>query len=254
MNKPNNQFRKLELRILQAISALPDTGHVEKPTVESILAELKQLQNEFKQFDYNSDSATVSVTTNPITLGNIYLGPFRIQLNIDRIAHGSPAEYFDVIAMEPQPAAENRWVTHPHVRGGKLCTGDATVRLSVALTNGWLCDFFLIIRSVLETYNPDSPYVPLEDWVNYNLCYDCGSHIQPSETHFCPLCGELFCRNCFGCISCCSSRICKICLTHMQYSTVISSNRPTWRYGQAFSFSSAMLIAVISSTMLSSFL
>ena len=40
----------------------------------------------------------------------------------------------------------------------------------------------------------------------------------------------------------------------MLYSTVISSRRPIQRYGQAFSFSSAMLIVVISSTMSSSFL
>ncbi len=38
------------------------------------------------------------------------------------------------------------------------------IRIRTALEQGRLCDFFSLVRSILNTYSPDSPYVSLYDW------------------------------------------------------------------------------------------
>lgn len=218
MKRAKNQVNRLAVRIQQVLSKLTNDPRAEKPTVACICAELEQLQNEFKESDFNLDTVTVSVITSPITLEGIYLGPFRIQLNIDKISSGAPADCFDVIAMEPHPAADSPHVTHPHVSAERLCTGDATAPLSKALMSGRLCDFFLLIRSVLNAYNSDSPYVPLKEWEGeYHECYDCGLHIQPNESYRCPSCNRWFCKDCITTFPCCDLQICSLCLQDMKH-------------------------------------
>ncbi len=46
--------------------------------------------------------------------------------------------------------------------------------MGAALTEGRLLDFFMIVRQVLQTYSPDSPYVSLDDWYG-RQCSDCDS-------------------------------------------------------------------------------
>ena len=63
-----------------------------------------------------------------------------------------------MIALDPHPAALNDAVTHPHVSDERLCTGDAGAAIQAALAAGRVFDFFTLVRSVLVTYNPESPY------------------------------------------------------------------------------------------------
>ena len=217
MKRPD-KIKKLAVRILHALLAATNGREAERPTLACIRAELEQLQNEFKESDFNLDTVTVSVITSPITLEGIYLGPFRIQLNIDKISSGAPADCFDVIAMEPHPAADSPHVTHPHVSAERLCTGDATAPLSKALMSGRVCDFFLLIHSVLNAYNSDSPYVPLEEWEGeYCECYNCGLRIRTDESYKCPSCNRWFCKGCITSFPCCDLQICSICLQDMKY-------------------------------------
>src|SRR5690606_20967014 len=102
----------------------------------------------------------LSVTTEPITLEGVYLGPFRIELDVDDLAAGECADY-RVIALEPNPAASNCDVTHPHIQDEQLCEGEGRPLIRRALGEGRILDFFEFVASVLRAYNPESPYVSL---------------------------------------------------------------------------------------------
>ena len=129
---------------------------------------------EFERFDYDAKQQTLSITTEPIRLENVYLGEFSIQLHIDRLSQvPRRRNVYRIVAEDPHPATSNDSVTHPHVRDEELCAGDATAAINAALETGRICDFFLLVRSVLMTYNGHSPYVPLAEW-NGRACNDCG--------------------------------------------------------------------------------
>jgi len=110
--------------------------------------------------------------TEPITLEDVYLGPFRIQLELNKDIRLSSVEAlselyqggaYHVIALEPNLAATDASVNHPHVSNERLCEGDGYAPIRAALEQGRLCDFFTLVRSILNTYSPDSPYVRLDD-------------------------------------------------------------------------------------------
>ena len=154
------------------------------PTLLVLVDELDALQQEFGDIELDASKNTLSVVTEPITLDDIYLGPFRIQLEFDKLEqlyHRSP---YSVIALEPNPAATNDSVTHPHVSDEKLCEGEGCAAIRSALEEGRICDFFTIVRSILNTYSADSPYVRLDDW-DGRVCYDCGRS-KASQTNEIP--------------------------------------------------------------------
>lgn len=142
----------------------------------------------------------------------VYFGPFEIRLHIDRIASGIPQASFDVVALDPQPAAANDLATHPHVSDQQLCCGDALLPIKAAVEGGRLSDLFCLIRSVLETYNPDSPYVALRNWFG-RPCFGCSYTIPEDEGYWCSSCDQLFCDECSSCCSGCDEITCGECLT-----------------------------------------
>ena len=182
------------------------------PTVRDIAEELRQLEDEFAQVDCDPSNRTVSVVTEPIELEGIYLGPFEVRLHIGRIASDIPQASFDVIALDPHPAAPNNVVTHPHVSDEQMCCGDASLPIKAAVEDGRLSDLFCLIRSVLETYNGDSPYVALSNW-HGRPCYDCGYTLPEDEGYWCSSCERDFCDECSSCCSGCDETMCGGCLT-----------------------------------------
>ena len=124
------------------------------------------------------------------------------QLGIsDELADTFRRQAFLIEALDPHPATESEGVTHPHVRDEMLCTGEASSSISAALEAGRIADFFLIVRSVLTTYNPESPYVSLDNW-NGEPCVDCGYYLNDDNRYFCEECEEHFCDECMsGCPS-----------------------------------------------------
>lgn len=134
------------------------------PALRELYEELRQVQVEFGRLEYNHDEPALSVFTEPIELAGIFLGDFEIRLQIPQLAEMRNGNYLQVIALDPHPAATNDCVTHPHISEEYLCAGDASVPMQTALVNGRICDFFMLVRSVLETYNPSSPYVSLDEW------------------------------------------------------------------------------------------
>lgn len=162
------------------------------PTIKEVYAELQDLFDEFPNTEIDLRGESLSVTTDSIILDDIYLGPFRIELDLER---GGVGLAYSIIAVDPCPAASNEEVTHPHVQNGELCEGEGRMPIRNALQEGRLCDFFQIVAQILETYNPASPYVALDEWGGIS-CVDCGRSTSEDERTHCASSDETICYDC----------------------------------------------------------
>jgi hypothetical protein len=201
---------------LPRIRPLADKPQKEIPKLPLLIDELDGLQKEFGDIEFKASENTLSITTEPITLDAIYLGPFKIQLELnklDQLYYSSP--YF-VLALEPNPAATDDSVTHPHVSSEKLCEGDGSAAIRAALGEGRVCDFFTLVRSILNTYSPDSPYVALHDW-DGTTCYDCGCTMSSEDTYFCQYCEHDYCSDCSTYCRRCEETVCLGCSGQCSY-------------------------------------
>ncbi len=187
-------------------------------TLSDLYHDLQQLQQEFGGWDWDPREGVLSVTTDTITLEGLYLGPFEIRLDLKRLGlipggggGGRHRPLYTVVAQEPQYAAGNEHVTHPHVSDEVLCEGDAAPGIRKALEEGRISDFFLLVRSVLTTYNPHSPYVAIEHWEGHS-CHDCGSLISHDSSFYCESCDHDYCSDCTGTCHGCDDSFCNGCL------------------------------------------
>ena len=193
-----------------------EASQIKMPSLRQLYEALRQVQEEFGRLEYNAEEETLSVFTEPIELEGIFLGDFEIQLQIPQLAQMQDGKIFRVIALDAHPAATNDCVTHPHVSDEYLCAGDAGVPMQAAFANGRICDFFMLARSVLETYNPSSPYVALGEWDGI-ACYDCGYVVSGDDSYYCEACENSYCDECMSyCVSCDTS-LCRGCLTSCQF-------------------------------------
>jgi hypothetical protein len=181
------------------------------PTLGDLVAELRQLQDEFDQVKYDPQCQKLSITTDSIELENVFLGEFEVILEVSRLGEASRSSVYRVVALDPHPAASNDSVTHPHVSEEHLCEGDAGAAIGAALANGRVCDFFMLVRSVLQHYNPSSPYVSLADW-HGSLCHECGSTMHEDDSHWCHSCENTFCDDCTSYCRRCEETTCTGCL------------------------------------------
>jgi hypothetical protein len=181
------------------------------PGPGAFMEELRQIEDEFVEFSIDWRKKAVSATTGPITLRDVYLGSFSIQFHWERLLHQPDVSCFDVVALDPHPAAANDRVTHPHVKDRSLCAGDASVPISKALEQGRLADAFCLARSVLEHYNPTSPHVSLDEWEGTD-CHDCGRSVRDDDRWCCEGCDCNFCDDCIGNCACCDATRCHGCL------------------------------------------
>jgi hypothetical protein len=116
-----------------------------------------------------------------------------------------------VVALEPFPAESDNRVTHPHVKGQRLCAGDAETALRLAFEQGRLADAFCLARSVLDHYNPHSAYVTLDDWCGRG-CRECGLTMCDEDAYCCTGCGADYCDECASGCAACSATCCPECL------------------------------------------
>lgn len=210
-------------RLLDDISySVSSVKHVVKepkkktPKLSTLVEDLNQLQDEFGDIEFDGTENTISVETDPITLDDLYLGPFRIQLELDRFDELYEKSIYRVIALNPHPSATSEEVTHPHVSDEKLCEGDGAASLRTALKEGRLCDFFAMVRSTLNTYNPDSPYISLDDWCGMP-CYDCGYIMDSESAYYCCFCQNDYCEQCSACCQLCDEIYCLGCGVQCSY-------------------------------------
>ena len=195
---------------IQTLKSTLDQKAGELPMVSDVLAEFMQLEDEYGQLRYNWKEKTLSVTTDPIVLDDVALGSFEIKLFLDRISRLGKDSPYRIIALEPNPAGSNDEVTHPHVSNELLCEGDGHLLIRKALEQGRLCDFFSLVIGILNTYNPDSPYVALSDWDGYS-CYDCGYTMSRDDSYFCEQCENDFCSQCSTYCQICDTTVCLGC-------------------------------------------
>ncbi|MGA2916611.1 MAG: hypothetical protein ABSE89_11355 [Sedimentisphaerales bacterium] len=195
---------------ITTLKQLTDKTAVEVPSLFFIFDELKHLEQEFDQMEFNKAENTISLVTDPITLEDVDLGPFKIQLDLKKLSELYKNTPYHCIALEPNPAATNDEVTHPHVSNERLCEGDGSAAIRSALEQARLGDFFNIVKSILNTYSPDSPYVSLEDWSGI-ACYDCGCMIDSENTFYCHSCERDFCDNCASYCRSCDETCCMGC-------------------------------------------
>lgn len=191
-----------------------DSSEAAGPGLAMFMAELRQVEDESNEFRVDCKQKAIIVATAPITLREVYLGPFAIQFHWERVLYRADDSCFDIVALDPHPAAANELVTHPHVKDRSLCAGDASVPIRKALEQGRLADAFCLVRSVLNHYNPSSPHVPLDDWADTDstACYDCGRNVGEDDRCYCEGCGCDFCQECIGSCAGCDEYRCYACM------------------------------------------
>jgi hypothetical protein len=221
-----DDLSSLLLAIETARNAIdPDRDAAVVLTAADIYRDLLSLDDEFAEVHCDLKLQSLSVVTEPIELEDVYLGPFEIRLQWKYAELG-----YTVIARDPQPSARSSDVTHPHVDHEHLCEGDGRVPIRNALRQGRLADFFVIVRQVLETYNPSSAYVSLDQWFSGD-CPDCGGELYDDDSSGCEHCGNSFCSSCIrdcracdavGCGNCqttcpvCDEAVCQGCLSECE--------------------------------------
>lgn len=212
----NRLERRLRMAVGEASQRLAeaavtvDRSAPQVPRVSHLLAEFRQLEAEFGELSFDAKLRSVSVTTEPITLEDVYLGPFEIRLYLGELSTVNGPRPYEAFALEPNPPAGEQHVTHPHVSDDRVCEGDAAPAIRFALHSGSLCEFFLLVNAVLTTYNAGSPYVSLENW-HGTRCTDCGDRIDSEDAYSCQRCGDELCSSCAGCCDRCDSYACGNC-------------------------------------------
>jgi len=100
---------------LQQFKNLADSDETKLPKLAVIFADLIQIEDEFGELNFDFEAKTISVTTDPITLEDISFGSFEIRLFVDQMSKLYGESPYKIIALEPNPAATDSSVTHPHV-------------------------------------------------------------------------------------------------------------------------------------------
>ena len=195
---------------LQRFKELINADGAKQPKLSDIFAELIQIEQDLGELQFDLKEKTISVITDFITLDDIAFGSFEIKLFLNEINNIYTDSPYRVIALEPNPAGSDSCVTHPHVSSEKLCEGDGVVSIRKAIEQGRLCDFFTMIVNILQTYNPDSPYVSLDDWEGIS-CYDCGYTVSGDECYYCECCDRDYCSQCSTYCQMCDTTLCLGC-------------------------------------------
>ena len=190
-------------------------GHYEAPRqrhpdlTRSIYEDLLALEDEFENVEVDLQEKVLSVTTGPIELEGVPLGRFQIRLKWQKLLEHRA---YEALALDPNPAATSSSTTHPHVQSDSLCEGEGRAAIGAALEQGRVLDFFLLVRQVLETYNPGSAYVPLSDWSGVE-CSDCGVTACEEDSTSCGRCDASLCSDCSRSCSECHRNLCNSCGT-----------------------------------------
>lgn len=201
--------RRLQTSLGTTLQQLSLARPPEPPSQRSIYEDLLATREECNEFQFDLRQQSLSVTTRPITLEEIALGQFRIQLDLTDL---SEHVQYEVIAVTPCYSVTRPDCCHPHVLDKRLCEGDAGAPLECALRTGRFGDFFQIIEQTLRTYNSDSAYTSLDAWVENVLCHACGDRISAGSSDYCADCDSTTCDRCSaGCVQCGGS-LCASCV------------------------------------------
>ncbi len=194
---------------IQQVEQAVQTCSMKAPALRDIYRELVQAGEEFDGLRYCRNGNLLVVSTEPIELEGVFLGDFEIQLHVPSLTDMRNANIYRIVALDPHPASSNDAVTHPHVSDERLCAGDAWAAITAALAAGRICDFFMLVNSVLTYYNVGSPFVSLENW-HGTACYQCG--YVTSDVYWCDCCENDVCSECCSSCNRCGEATCTGCL------------------------------------------
>ncbi|MDZ4688082.1 MAG: hypothetical protein SH850_23660 [Planctomycetaceae bacterium] len=180
----------------------------EPPALRTLYEELCALDDEFEDVEIDLKTTTLRVQTSDIVLEDLNLGPFDLIWDWGR---PSSQTALTVDALEPHRPESRSDITHPHVLGSILCEGEASRPLEQALAEGRLCDYFLIVRQTLQTYNPQSAYVAIADWTGFR-CRGCDDSVSADDLCSCQSCGDEACTDCSLSCAQCGRTSCRCCL------------------------------------------
>ena len=215
-----------ELRELQyLLTSIDRSAPQPLPTITAgnVYRDLLAVDAEFDDFDIADDLSTVSIVSEPITLEGIGLGRFRIEISIEAISRRRRGgDCLTATALDPNPAAANDEVTHPHVQGGQVCLGDGSPLFHAALKEGRLYDAFVVVTQVLKTYNEGSPYISLDRW-NGRTCEQCDDVVREDDLYTCQACDNQICSSCAHTCADCQESYCRGCLTEHDRDLICSS-------------------------------
>ena len=177
--------------------------------VADIYRDILALYDEFEEeVEIDFEEHEICVKTDAIVLEDIHLGRFEIRLDWQKL--GSSLAY-RVVALDPNPAAQNEDVTHPHVQEERLCEGEGRTAIRAAQTQGRVHDFFVLVSQVLHTYGQGSAYTELDDWFGAP-CDGCGDSVAQDDRYYCNNCGSLLCDSCALTCRGCDEMHCSGCL------------------------------------------
>lgn len=184
-----------------------ETARRSRSTLRDIYGEIRSLEHEFGDVVVDLKERTLSVSTQPIVLADVNLGPFRIELDYRQIGK---TDCYRVIALKPNRPPGHSRVTHPHVQHDSLCEGDGKDAIKAALRDGRIYDFFLLVSQVLRHYNRGNAYAELSTWIGVE-CQDCREAIEWDAAYHCGLCGADVCRSCVWICLSCRDEMCSEC-------------------------------------------
>jgi len=191
------------------VSSCYDEVEQEELTPRHWYEEVAQLEDEFVSISFDPQKGKLRVETPVITLGEMCLGAFAIEL-VKRDQELS-IQCFQFIALDPEPPSTDSSVTHPHVKDQELCAGDAKVPIRKALESGRIADAFLLMLSVLQHYNGSSAFVKLEAWGGIS-CSSCSRSVSPDDSYHCRCCQAVLCDECSTSCTSCSDTLCLSCV------------------------------------------
>ena len=191
------------LEVLEGSATQPS-----RPSPTELCQEIAALEREFSEVRVDLKHCQLVVVSEPIVLGNHELGSFEIRLNLMEL--GEFPSYC-VVALKPNSPEHNSRVTHPHVQDDRLCEGEGHQAIQLALTEGRLMDFFLIVARLLATYNVGQAYVELDQWDGVP-CADCDGTIPSDEIRQCSACDSQLCEECREFCSHCTTVYCRGCM------------------------------------------
>lgn len=200
----NTCRRRLDEAQSQFDNAAPNPN---LPSLHDVFNDLTALERELADVRADLKRAKLSVVTDDIVLEGIDLGRFEILLDWSLLGRSLA---YEVVALDPNPAASSSETTHPHVQANQLCEGDGRAPIRQALAEGRLFDFFLLVRQVIQTYNSASAYVSLTEWHGVD-CRDCGRSLGEDERDHCNECGEEVCYDCSILCRDCDRSFCSDC-------------------------------------------
>lgn len=226
------------IRVLaQPVEPVPN----EVRPLQDLLDDLAKIRQDFGEYEFFRDEPMLAVSTPAITLKGLDLGRFRIELNVLPLGRRTNKNIYELRTLDLKCAASNGGVSHPHVLYGHLNAREFTEPIRDAKMAGRIADLFHLIVAALETYDPTTAYVKIDDWhkVFCNQCHqelpeglrmfcegcdewccqrcrlecpDCGKHVCQDCQSICPLCGKILCHTCITTCATCGASACQSCL------------------------------------------